>query len=192
MNTLSDNAYTGPTRIYHRTQFLSTLQSHFSPNTRIHYRKRLVSYEDAAPDPVVLYFADGTHAKCDLVIGADGTKSAVRKAMFESLASKAQDEAQAQEYLSHVDAKWSGFVMYRALVQTDVLKEEYPDHVGLDRTTFVCISHTILVTFIADHDIYTQFLGKQRVRIRLLTPPLIVHTLVEGHHMFTNISRAFG
>ncbi|KAI0759185.1 FAD/NAD(P)-binding domain-containing protein [Irpex lacteus] len=126
----------GPTRIYHRTQFLSTLQSHFSPNTRIHYRKRLVSYEDAAPDPVVLHFADGTHAKCDLVIGADGTKSAVRKAMFESLASKAQDEAQAREYLSHVDAKWSGFVMYRALVQTDVLKEEFPNHVGLDRTTF--------------------------------------------------------
>ena len=48
---------------------------------RLHTAKRLTEIESAA-DPVRLRFADGTAAEADLVIGADGIRSAVRAALW--------------------------------------------------------------------------------------------------------------
>jgi 2-polyprenyl-6-methoxyphenol hydroxylase-like FAD-dependent oxidoreductase len=42
------------------------------------FEKRLVRIEDRADQPVVAHFADGTSAKGDFLIGADGVHSAVR------------------------------------------------------------------------------------------------------------------
>ncbi|KAI0086402.1 FAD/NAD(P)-binding domain-containing protein [Irpex rosettiformis] len=113
---------------YHRAEFLKILERHIPPNYRTHFSKRLVSYEDIPPNPIVLHFKDGTTAKCDVLVGADGIKSAVRRNMFTALASNTQDESQAAAYTRCVDATWSGSVAYRGLVQAEAFTAEYPDH----------------------------------------------------------------
>jgi 2-polyprenyl-6-methoxyphenol hydroxylase-like FAD-dependent oxidoreductase len=50
----------------------------WSSCVEMHFEKRMVRIEDRADQPVVVYFADGSSAEGDLVIGADGVHSAVR------------------------------------------------------------------------------------------------------------------
>ena len=45
---------------------------------RIHDGKRLIGV-DERPDGVTAHFADGTHASADVLIGADGVRSTVRR-----------------------------------------------------------------------------------------------------------------
>ena len=47
-------------------------------NVELRFEKRLVAIEDRADRPVIAYFADGSSAEGDFVIGADGVHSAVR------------------------------------------------------------------------------------------------------------------
>ena len=48
---------------------------------RIHLGKRLAQIDDSG-EQVVLHFQDGSRAEADIVIGADGTRSAVRNWML--------------------------------------------------------------------------------------------------------------
>lgn len=50
------------------------------PEHRIRTGKRLVSHEETAKD-IRLRFADGSHARADVLIGADGARSQVRRAI---------------------------------------------------------------------------------------------------------------
>ena len=50
----------------------------WSENVELAFEKRLVRIEDRADQPVVAYFADGSSAEGDFLIGADGVHSAVR------------------------------------------------------------------------------------------------------------------
>lgn len=77
----------------------------------------------AAPDgatdgggAVRLTFADGTRAACDVLVGADGVRSAVRAGML------AGDERH------KADAVWSGTASYRATVSADALRRRWPGH----------------------------------------------------------------
>ena len=45
---------------------------------KVAFEKRLVRIEDRADQPIVAYFADGSSAEGDFLIGADGVHSAVR------------------------------------------------------------------------------------------------------------------
>jgi 2-polyprenyl-6-methoxyphenol hydroxylase-like FAD-dependent oxidoreductase len=47
-------------------------------NIEVSFEKRLVRIEDRADQPIAAYFADGSSAEGDLLIGADGVHSAVR------------------------------------------------------------------------------------------------------------------
>jgi 2-polyprenyl-6-methoxyphenol hydroxylase-like FAD-dependent oxidoreductase len=47
-------------------------------NIEVAFEKRLVRIEDRADQPIVAYFADGSSAEGDFLIGADGVHSAVR------------------------------------------------------------------------------------------------------------------
>lgn len=127
-----------PMRSFHRAEFLRILERHIPSTYRTHFSKRLTSYDEHAQGPVVLRFRDGTTAKCDILVGADGIKSAVRKIMFTKLATKEQDKDRAATYRRCVDATWSGVVTYRALIPTDTFRAEYPDHPALSFPVFVC------------------------------------------------------
>lgn len=67
---------------------------------------------------VHLYFADGTKATCDLMVGCDGIKSVVRKQMFE------HEAGQGKPYLrQYVEPVWSGTMIYRALAPAEKLNK---------------------------------------------------------------------
>ena len=51
----------------------------WASNVSVFFEKRLVKIEDRSDQRVIAYFADGTTAEGDFVIGADGVHSAVRR-----------------------------------------------------------------------------------------------------------------
>jgi 2-polyprenyl-6-methoxyphenol hydroxylase-like FAD-dependent oxidoreductase len=45
----------------------------------LHFGKTFTGYEETADGPIVLHFADGSTAACDVLVGADGGNSRVRQ-----------------------------------------------------------------------------------------------------------------
>lgn len=123
-------------RSYHRADLLQVLLEHVPPHYGTHFSKRLDSYvDDPDQDVVILRFADGTSASCDILIGADGIKSAVRRKMYTEMAEETQTEGnsdeQAQNLLSCITPVWSGERVYRHIITRDDLVKSYPDHPSL-------------------------------------------------------------
>ena len=92
----------------HRAAFLDALVHHVDPS-RAHFHKRCTHVTQDTPDgPVTMYFQDGTTAEADVVLGADGIKSAVRRYVADT---------SADSHDPHL--KYSRCVAYRALIPTD-------------------------------------------------------------------------
>ena len=72
--------YGAPYYSFHRADLLEALASELDRST-IHLGHALVGLEEQS-DRVVLSFANGTRIDADYVIGADGVKSVVRKALY--------------------------------------------------------------------------------------------------------------
>ncbi|KAH9939779.1 FAD/NAD-P-binding domain-containing protein [Epithele typhae] len=113
---------------FHRSVLQRLLARHIRPSSRIrfHFSKRLVRYvEPSAPPspsgaatPITLQFNDGTTARCDLLIGSDGIRSAVRRTMYTTCAVEAAvrgRDVEATTLRSMVDPVWSGQVAYRGI-----------------------------------------------------------------------------
>lgn len=72
------------TSIVHRAAYLQELLAGV-PKERLHTSKKLTSVDRSVDDdsdgdgPVTLHFADGTTHECDILVGADGIHSTVRK-----------------------------------------------------------------------------------------------------------------
>ena len=74
----------------------------------------------------MLMFEDGTQATCDVLVGCDGIKSAVRRAMYNALAKDAETRGElgeAARLRALNDPVWSGTVAYRSLVPVKELEE---------------------------------------------------------------------
>ena len=83
------------------------------------------------PPPIHLHFRDGSTAVCDVLIGADGIKSAVRSCMLRELAEKAQAagrQQEAKEHLAGIQPLWSGASMFRTTFSADALRRQLPGH----------------------------------------------------------------
>ena len=109
-----------------------------SPDDILHFSKRLTSYDEPSSlsEPIVLRFADGTKATCDLLIGSDGIKSAVRRTMYNAFAREASEEAGSVASSMMIEPVWSGIVVYRALAPT----------AGLDEATLNELNKTMIVS----------------------------------------------
>lgn len=128
---------------FHRAHFLDVLVDHL-PSGVAHFGKRLLSYKDSGPDKeILLSFADGTQAECDLLIGCDGIKSVVREQMLQQKARQGHPEL-----LQCIDPLWSGSIAYRGLIPLDRLSRqgcgqhrtiEDPMMVGLNFAPRSCI-----------------------------------------------------
>ncbi|KAG6380303.1 hypothetical protein JVT61DRAFT_8412 [Boletus reticuloceps] len=131
----------------HRQQMLAILERHLPASCTVHPKKRLVGYiepeqEDAhSTSPIRLEFADGTTATTDVLIGADGIRSAVRKTMFEA-ASK-DDGEDKTDFRQYIDATFTGITIYRALVAQGVLRKENPKHISLKEMTGILVTYPI-------------------------------------------------
>ena len=115
------------------------LAKHLNVYDSIQYAKRLASYSEPASesDPIVLTFKDGTEATCDLLVGSDGVRSAVRRTIYTLLAEEAVDQEKAAELRAHIEPKWSGWITIRGLIPGAMLSEETKALV--DRPTMVSI-----------------------------------------------------
>ncbi|PIL34306.1 hypothetical protein GSI_03081 [Ganoderma sinense ZZ0214-1] len=112
---------------FHRSVLQKLLARHLGPSIAIHFSKRLVSYIEPteSDEPIVLQFCDGTSAKCDVLVGSDGIRSAVRRSMFNVLADEACGRGEMEDSArirSMVDPVWSGQVAYRGLIPSAALK----------------------------------------------------------------------
>ena len=111
-----------------RSILQQVLTKHIGGNDKIHFSKRLTSYEydDSTAGPITLHFKDGTTATCDLVIGSDGVRSAVRRTMFTDLANQAENRGQADEAArlrEMVEPVYSGQIAHRGLAPSSALSE---------------------------------------------------------------------
>ncbi|KAI0630491.1 salicylate hydroxylase [Trametes polyzona] len=121
---------------FHRPDFQRVLLNHLSGATcRAFTRKRLVSYtQNNSPSSypsVTLHFEDGMTAAYDLLIAADGVKSAARQTMVTELAAVARakgKQEQAQRLLDAGPPKWSGTLAYRATIPSEKLRSLLPSH----------------------------------------------------------------
>ena len=118
---------------------LKVLTSNLPPSSRFtaHFSKRMVSYtsstgREESSSVVTMHFMDGTSATADVLIGADGIKSATRITMYAAFASEAEktDRALAAKLRSFKQASWTGTYAYRALIDTKELLKAHPDHVA--------------------------------------------------------------
>ncbi|KAI0294488.1 salicylate hydroxylase [Multifurca ochricompacta] len=117
----------------HRAEFHETLLNRLTERCRTFTSKRLQSYTQS-PDrdvPILLEFHDGTTATCDILIGADGIKSVVRKRMLQEAAVKAEvlkRDAEAAELRNMIEPHFIGVYTYRTIIPSEKLISISPQH----------------------------------------------------------------
>ncbi len=149
MGSISKGGFFG----FPRPAIVQALVNKLGKNCHTHFSKRVSSY--SAPSfscsPVTLQFTDGSAAQCDVLIGADGIKSSVRRYMLEDLARGMDAKAQikdgcppspskeAETIRNSVHSVWSGTVAYRAMFPSGELAKKMPAHQVL--STPMCVRH---------------------------------------------------
>ena len=127
----------------HRAEFHEVLFNLLSSCCRTSTSKHLENYVQRPGAPIELLFQDGTTATCDVLIGADGVKSAVRKAMLKEAATLAESQhrnSDATELRNLSEPRFSGFFSYRALIPAERLSSISPQHRALSMATRVRFS----------------------------------------------------
>ena len=136
----------------HRRDMIDVLLGNLPPSCKLHTSKRLMGYSQLdvtdpelagnQPDaPLQLSFADGSTARADILIGADGIHSATRYAMYadahateclrESVPSARPEDSKQWRDCERCKAAlpiWSGVHSYRFLIPTEELYALNPNH----------------------------------------------------------------
>ncbi|KAJ7097196.1 hypothetical protein B0H15DRAFT_33887 [Mycena belliarum] len=161
---------------FHRADFQKILLAHLPKSCRVNCSKRLRTYTNRPSSPTELVFEDGTRAVCDVLIGADGLKSAVRRTLLTERANWMQAQGRWQEAAdigACIEPSWSGTIAYRSLIPAERLRATAPGHPVLTTPTMYLgkhgyliaypISHGKLINFVAfkcRHDLeHTEFAG---------------------------------
>ena len=114
----------------HRADLQKILLEQALTHARLHLSSKLVSYTEHQ-DGVHLEFVDGSKQTCDLLVGADGIKSTVRKIFLES---------RPRDYQESIEPIWTGTYVYRGIVPRDMLLNGSPGHRAARILVMVSIS----------------------------------------------------
>lgn len=136
----------------HRADFQQAILKNLPKNCDAHFHKKLTTYDDNEGGPIVLHFADGSTAECDVLIGADGIKSAVRHTLYPNLA---KANIITQEEANFPNPIWSGTVAYRGLIPREVLEKQWPGHRTLTSQIMVSAYQLYCISTSADKMFHT-------------------------------------
>ena len=121
----------GRLKTVEHAEFHEVLLNRLSSRCRTSLSKRLESYVQQPGAPIILHFQDESTATCDILIGADGLKSAVRKTMFEEAVTLAESQHRnddAAELRDLSNLRFSGVFSYRAHIPAERLLNISPQH----------------------------------------------------------------
>lgn len=117
--------------MFHRAIVQEVLMKHLPPSIRCHLSHRLISYSTSSsrPHAIELAFENGSSKACDLLIGADGLKSLIRKQFVRENLSLNHD--------INSDPIWTGTFAYRCMVDSKIVAQQMPEHRALVMPTIV-------------------------------------------------------
>lgn len=150
---------------FHRAEFHEALLNRLPSFCHTLPSKRLESYFQRPGDSIMLRFQDGSTATCDMLLGADGIKSAVRKTKLHEAASWATFQhrnADAAELRNLSEPRFSGVFVYRALIPSERLSSVSPQHRASSSAVQVCFSLLGVFNYCIYH---IQYLGKNKVSL---------------------------
>ena len=115
---------------------------HVSPNVKAHLSHRLLTYIETK-DGIELEFTNGGKSTCDILVGADGINSVVRKVF---LSNEKGIDPSSEEAAKYSQPLWSGTMVYRSLIDSGVIRRINPDHPALS-TRIVVSKRSFDVSF---------------------------------------------
>ncbi|KIK41877.1 hypothetical protein CY34DRAFT_12766 [Suillus luteus UH-Slu-Lm8-n1] len=119
----------------HRKDLIDILKQSIPSSCTIHLNKRLTKYEKQSPGSLILYFTDDSTSTTDVLVGADGIHSSVRKTLFETIGSNTVDPSKIKHYS---DPSWTGTLVYRSIFPAEKLSKLDPNNVALKGFTIFC------------------------------------------------------
>ncbi|KDR71739.1 hypothetical protein GALMADRAFT_253476 [Galerina marginata CBS 339.88] len=137
---IHDLVFPGAALSFHRAVVQGALLKKLSPLIRCHLSARLSSYHtEPYSAEIKLTFEDGKTATCDLLVGADGLKSVVRKQFL------ADNRHPGQSFSA--DPVWSGTFAYRCMIDSNLVAQRLPGHRALKTPTIYCGKNQHLVAY---------------------------------------------
>lgn len=112
----------------HRQDLIDILRQYLPSSCSLQFNKRLTRYDKQSSGSIILHFADDSTSTTDVLIGADGLHSSVRKTLFETLDEDVVDPSKIRHYS---DPSWTGTFIYRNVIPAKKLSELDPNHVAL-------------------------------------------------------------
>lgn len=124
--------YSGGSISYHRADLQEVLLKHISPLIQFHLSHRLTTYRQTEKG-LELEFTNGEVAVCDMLIGADGINSAVRRTFLADGKNWAENEKNKSG-----KPVFSGTYVYRNLIDSQLIRRDAPNHQALTLPIVVC------------------------------------------------------
>ncbi|KAI0915573.1 hypothetical protein AcV5_003758 [Taiwanofungus camphoratus] len=151
----------------HRADMMDVLRRNLPASCSIHTSKRLDKYTEVTDErgivtAIELHFTDGSIVETDVLIGADGIKSATRATLYDI----AHRKECSQEIDKHscsrcamATPKWSGTVAYRCLIPTEKLRQVNPEHQAFGFTLCYSGKGKHVVSYPVSHGSFINFIG---------------------------------
>ncbi|KAH9478749.1 Salicylate hydroxylase [Psilocybe cubensis] len=127
---------------YHRADLQDILLKHISPLIQFHLSHRLKRYQRNDKGIIELEFTNGEKAVCDLLIGADGINSAVRRTFISEGKDWSEDEK-----TRNARPVFSGTYVYRNLIDSDLIRRDNPNHQALKLPVVYCGKNKHIVAY---------------------------------------------
>ncbi|KAG0707357.1 hypothetical protein DFH29DRAFT_1076389 [Suillus ampliporus] len=128
----------------HRQNLVEILKQYLPSSCKLHLNKRLTRYNKQSSGLLILHFADDSTATADVLIGADGVRSLVRKTLFETLDRDIMDPSKIGHY---TNPSWTGTLLYRTVISAKKLSQMDPNNIALKDFFIFCGKRKRVVSY---------------------------------------------